>query len=1093
MANWSRKRSLFAKDQPLVTALFTPTGQGIVTVFEDNSILIWSIDSLTLDRQFTMPLNESPVRILCADVSPDGRYLATGGKSNEIYIWDLNLICLVEVIRLPESMMGLTQLSFLSGDSGSVRRLCFLGDDGRLCVIHINKRRVLLTIECEHRAILSFHIDSRAKYLTAAVSDGTIRIFDLDVALCTEERLAQSRILLGVPEELAFITLKGRMGSGIDSPIQDEATRQIRAAAAGVPQETTTTTYTTQKAKAVSTKPKSETVTGKAAKKVGATQTMPTAKPKKQQADVSDVPNSFEPLYRSAKLDPFAAQLNKEKLQSMLSTYGQYPDKYRLLIWRFLLELPHNEEAFNNLSAKGIHPAFEDLPKRYPLQNRRLSQRLQKTLSQLAFWSPIFSDVPYMPALVFPFIKLFGADELSCFEVLVSVLLHWCQRWFEFFPNPPLTVLHWIESLLQYHDPQLLNHFERIGATSQTYAWTMLQTMFTEVLTKQEWLSLMDHLVTSSAEPFQLLFAVIGYLRYFRSAILQCSKVEEIELFVRRQNALNLQHILRSINDLRTKTPASMIPVYEQNLPLSHPQYPLFNGYPKFVVDYQIKERDRIVEEERSLHRKKELLNDLHEKAKELANQEEAFKLQQEQILMAEQQRREKANAEEQARLKERARIDQMARQRRLEQISKMEDSVKASLERQTKLREAELSRLQDELDRRKAVEDYEVSARLEEEALLNLEFQASQRLQELAEIREREDNARHLRMELSAKDREAELKTKLVNESWTTEDEERKLRQQLARQNRERIASLNRDLQERRQAEMQYRLKELEKVTKVSVVERERRLRHTAEDVETQQQEQLEQFKKTEDMLLREEERQLRLLTVEESTKRQKRQEERLAIVERERRRQALELEKQSERVRELNRLQSRRDYEERLLGIREEEAKQIVEEERQLQTLLLTIEDDRRKQRELEQELMQKEAELQEKAAFQRVLLESQDAVIAEERQKFALLREDLRRQYTQTQEQEEQQRRQHIDSLIHKREAELRERADELRRHINAEQMNRVQEEEEAEGIPSSSSRGGHASASESEHERFVTEDAEDVIRRHRATRSVLTSDT
>eukprot|EP00742_Colponemidia_sp_Colp-10_P013948 GILJ01015792.1.p1 GENE.GILJ01015792.1~~GILJ01015792.1.p1 ORF type:complete len:1219 (+),score=262.29 GILJ01015792.1:520-3657(+) len=1045
-----------------------------------------------------MPVNESPVRILCADISPDGRYLATGGKSNEIYIWDLNLICLVEVIRLPESMMGLNQLSFLSGDSGSVRRLCFLGDDGRLCVIHINKRRVLLTLECEHRAILSFHIDSRAKYLTAAVSDGTIRIFDLDVALCTEERLAQSRILLGVPEELAFVTLKGRMGSGIDSPIHEEATRQIRAAAAGVPQETTT-----HKAKTVPrTKPKSEMVTSSKAaesqsrtKKVGATQiNLPTAmKPKKQQqTDVTDVPSSFEPLYRSAKLDPFAAQLNKEKLQSMLSTYGQYPDKYRLLIWRFLLELPHNEEAFNNLSAKGIHPSFEDLPKRYPLQNRRLSQRLQKTLSQLAFWSPIFSDVPYMPALVFPFIKLFGSDELSCFEVLASVLVHWCQRWFEFFPNPPLTVLHWIESLLQYHDPQLLNHFERIGATSQTYAWIMLQTMFTEVLTKQEWLSLMDHLVTSSAEPFQLLFAVIGYLRYFRSAILQCSKVEEIELFLRRQNALNLQHILRSINDLRTKTPASMIPVYEQNLPLSHPQYPLFNGYPKFVVDYQIKERDRIIEEERSLHRKKELLNDLHEKAKELAVQEEAFKLQQEQILMAEQQRREKANAEEQARLKERARIDQMARQRRLEQISKMEDSVKASLERQTKLREAELSRLQDELDRRKAVEDYEVSARLEEEALLNLEFQASQRLQELAEIREREDNARHLRMELSAKDREAELKTKLVNESWTTEDEERKLRQQLARQNRERIASLNRDLQERRQAEMQYRLKELEKGTKVSVVERERRLRHTAEDIESSQQEQLEQFKKTEDMLLREEERQLRLLTVEESAKRQKRQEERLAIVEKERRRQALELEKQAERVRELNRLQSRRDYEERLLGIREEEAKQIVEEERQLQTLLLTIEDDRRKQRELEQELMQKEAELQEKAAFQRVLLESQDAVIAEERQKFALLREDLRRQYTQTQEEEEQQRRVHIDSLIHKREAELRERADELRRHINAEQMNRVHEEE-AEGIPSSSSRGGHVSASESEHERFVTEDAEDVIRRHRATRSVLTSDT
>lgn len=33
-------------------------------------------------------------------------------------------------------------------------------------------------------------------------------------------------------------------------------------------------------------------------------------------------------------------------LQELLLTYGEYPAKYRLLVWDFLLRLPHNSEAF---------------------------------------------------------------------------------------------------------------------------------------------------------------------------------------------------------------------------------------------------------------------------------------------------------------------------------------------------------------------------------------------------------------------------------------------------------------------------------------------------------------------------------------------------------------------------------------------------------------------------------------------------------------------------------------------------------------------------------------------------------------------------
>lgn len=38
--------------------------------------------------------------------------------------------------------------------------------------------------------------------------------------------------------------------------------------------------------------------------------------------------------------------LDTMALQELLLAYGEYPAKYRLLVWDFLLRLPHNSEAF---------------------------------------------------------------------------------------------------------------------------------------------------------------------------------------------------------------------------------------------------------------------------------------------------------------------------------------------------------------------------------------------------------------------------------------------------------------------------------------------------------------------------------------------------------------------------------------------------------------------------------------------------------------------------------------------------------------------------------------------------------------------------
>jgi hypothetical protein len=55
-----------------------------------------------------------------------------------------------------------------------------------------------------------------------------------------------------------------------------------------------------------------------------------------------------------------------------------FPDQYRRLAWRFLLRLPSNTGAFDDLCARGVHPCWADLGTRYPVRDRRLMSRLTK-------------------------------------------------------------------------------------------------------------------------------------------------------------------------------------------------------------------------------------------------------------------------------------------------------------------------------------------------------------------------------------------------------------------------------------------------------------------------------------------------------------------------------------------------------------------------------------------------------------------------------------------------------------------------------------------------------------------------------------------
>ncbi|XP_074209112.1 TBC1 domain family member 31 isoform X1 [Camelus bactrianus] len=729
---FQRKRKLnILQSVGIQKVFFLPLSNTILSCFKDNSIFAWECDTLICKYQLPAPPESSNILYKVFAVTRDGRILAAGGKSNHLHLWCLEAKHLFRIIQMPTKVRAIRHLEFLpdSFDAGSNQVLGVLSQDGIMRFVNTQTCKLLFEIGSLDEGISSSVISPHGRYIASIMENGSLNIYS--VQALTKEINKPPPPLVKMIEDLP----KKKVNSG-DLKVKVKSGRIQRPAK--------------------SRESKAQTRILK-----------------------QDLAGNFE-----NKENELSDGLNKKRLQILLKSYGEYPTKYRMFIWRSLLQLPENHTAFSNLIDKGIHVAFLNLQKNYPIKSRKLLRVLQRTLSALAHWSTIFSDTPYLPLLAFPFVKLFQNNQLVCFEVVATLIINWCQHWFEYFPNPPINILGMIENVLAFHDKELLQHFIDHDVTSQLYAWPLLETVFSEVLTREEWLKLFDNVFSN--HPSFLLMTVVAYNICSRAPLLHCNLKDDFEYFFHHRNNLDISAVIREVYHLMDTTPTDIHPDNMLNafVALTKGQYPVFNQYPKFIVDYQTQERERIRNDELDYLRERQTVEDMQAEVDQQRVEDEAWYHKQELLRKAEETRREMLLQEEEKIIQQRQRLAAVKRELKVKEMHLQDAARRRLLKLQQDQQEMELRRLDDEMERKVHMRDREIAATAKDLEMRHLELESQKRLYEKNLARNQEAVAKEMRENADAYRRKVDLEENMFHRLIGTDQTQNEKTQKLIEEN---------------------------------------------------------------------------------------------------------------------------------------------------------------------------------------------------------------------------------------------------------------------------------------------------------------------
>ena len=281
---------------------------------------------------------------------------------------------------------------------------------------------------------------------------------------------------------------------------------------------------------------------------------------------------------------------SKEKMRMKLLQYNiikesldqcsSFPSNIRKYIYQFLFSLPNDKKIYEKYDKMGIHPFFRFLDDIYPLADPIQKFNLQKVCSLLAFYSPLIGNIYFLPELVFPFIKCFPNEEHFLFELLIAFFHSVGNFWFEFYPGSPLYHIKLSEKIIEHEDSIICDHIEKIYRESDIeemklteIIWRLIRNLFSESLIKDHWLQMIDFLFAYNHKPEIILYIASSFILSLKNEILTSSDSNELKSAIfDTNNYTKLTNIFKKAKELYKKYNKYQIykyipyyPIYEEN------------------------------------------------------------------------------------------------------------------------------------------------------------------------------------------------------------------------------------------------------------------------------------------------------------------------------------------------------------------------------------------------------------------------------------------------------------------------------------------------------------------------------------------------
>lgn len=139
-----------------------------------------------------------------------------------------------------------------------------------------------------------------------------------------------------------------------------------------------------------------------------------------------------------------------------------------------------------------------------------------------------------------------------------------------------------IEQILEKEDAKLIAHLRANAFTPQIYAWPLLKSLFTEILSKDDWLRLMDHLFTYKEDPELILFYLAAILISQRTTLLNLNSVDDLIQFQSKAITVPFKKISTLAHKMHSQHKQTLFTgVIQQALPIPVGEsYPVFSRYP---------------------------------------------------------------------------------------------------------------------------------------------------------------------------------------------------------------------------------------------------------------------------------------------------------------------------------------------------------------------------------------------------------------------------------------------------------------------------------------------------------------------------------